>query len=213
MARRRPSVIVALAGAAALGGAGLALAQQSSDPIGQLLQQGAAPAAPAPGAAKPASPAKPPPKADAAPVATPSPTDAPDAAAKPDAPPEAAPAAAKVAAKPAADPAKRQRNGVAIIQALDKVTAETLRFEAPIGQPVRYKSLIFTVKSCETSAPDEAQPDSVAHVQIDSQPFAAMGKAPPPAKQVFRGWMFASSPGLQPFQHPIYDAWLIACRT
>jgi hypothetical protein len=28
---------------------------------------------------------------------------------------------------------------------------------------------------------------------------------------VFHGWMFATSPALHPFQHPVYDAWLIAC--
>jgi hypothetical protein len=30
---------------------------------------------------------------------------------------------------------------------------------------------------------------------------------------VFRGWMFASSPGLHPVEHPLYDVWLIACKT
>jgi hypothetical protein len=24
--------------------------------------------------------------------------------------------------------------------------------------------------------------------------------------------MFASSPGLNPLQHPVYDAWVVACR-
>lgn len=47
---------------------------------------------------------------------------------------------------------------------------------------------------------------------IDSQPKSLTGRAPPPPKQVFRGWMFSSSPGLNPLQHPVYDAWLIACR-
>ncbi|MGI9170376.1 MAG: DUF2155 domain-containing protein [Caulobacteraceae bacterium] len=28
---------------------------------------------------------------------------------------------------------------------------------------------------------------------------------------MFRGWMFANGPGLHPFEHPIYDAWLVAC--
>ena len=38
------------------------------------------------------------------------------------------------------------------IEALDKVTAESLRFEAAVGRPVRYKSLVFTVKACERSS-------------------------------------------------------------
>ena len=111
-----------------------------------------------------------------------------------------------------AEPTRRTRSGAAIIQASDKVTAETLRFEAPIGQPIHSKTLVFTVRACETSAPDEATPDSVAYMIIDSQPKSLTGRAPPPPKQVFRGWMFSSSPGLNPLQHPVYDAWLIACR-
>ena len=110
------------------------------------------------------------------------------------------------------EPMRRSRSGAAIIQAIDKVTAETLRFEAPIGQPIRYKTLVFTVRACETSAADESSPDSVAYMTIDSQPKSLTGRAPPPPKQVFKGWMFASSPGLNPLQHPVYDAWLIACR-
>jgi hypothetical protein len=36
--------------------------------------------------------------------------------------------------------------------------------------------------------------------------------APAPARQLYRGWMFANAPGLHPFEHPVYDAWLIACK-
>jgi hypothetical protein len=124
----------------------------------------------------------------------------------------AAPAAKSVAAKPP-EPLKRPRYAVAVLQALDKVTAETVRFEAPVNQPVRYKTLIFTVHACETTAPDETALDAIAHVEIDSQPKGPEGAAQPPSRQVFRGWMYASSPGLNLFQNPIYDAWLIACKT
>ncbi|HLI65497.1 MAG TPA: DUF2155 domain-containing protein [Caulobacteraceae bacterium] len=112
-----------------------------------------------------------------------------------------------------AEPLKRPRYGSAVLQALDKVTAQTLRFEAPINKPIRYKSLIFVVRACETTAPDEGYSDASAHVEVDSQPLPPDGKAPPPPKQVFRGWMFANSPGVDLFQHPVYDAWLIACKT
>jgi hypothetical protein len=101
---------------------------------------------------------------------------------------------------------------VAVLQALDKVTAETLRFEAKVGQPVRYKTLIFTVHACEHSAPDEPVEDSVAYLTIDSQPKADPGHPVLPPKQVFKGWMYASSPGLNPLEHPVYDAWVISCR-
>src|SRR6185503_14601169 len=35
---------------------------------------------------------------------------------------------------------KPVRSPAAVIQALDKVTAETMRFSAPVGQPIRYKN-------------------------------------------------------------------------
>lgn len=109
-------------------------------------------------------------------------------------------------------PMKRARYGVAVLQALDKVTAETIRFEAPVGQPIRYKSLIFTVRACELTAPDEPAPDAVAYLTIDSQPLARPGRPAPQARQAFRGWMYAAAPALNPLEHPAYDAWLVTCR-
>jgi hypothetical protein len=109
-------------------------------------------------------------------------------------------------------PLPRVRTGAAILQALDKVTTESLRFEAPVGQPVRYKDLIFTVRACETAAPDEMAPEAAAYVVINSSPRAQPGRVAAPARQVFRGWMFASTPSIDPVQHPVYDAWLVACK-
>jgi hypothetical protein len=110
-------------------------------------------------------------------------------------------------------PQRRPRYDVAVIQALDKVTAETLRFEAAVGRPVRYKTLIFTVRACERSAPDEPTEDAAAYIEVQSQPRAEPGRPVLPPKQAFKGWMFASSPSLNPLEHPVYDAWLITCRT
>jgi hypothetical protein len=110
---------------------------------------------------------------------------------------------------PAIDPAKRQSHPAAVVQALDKITAETMRFEVRAGQPVRWKGLVFSLRSCETSAPDEPVKDSVAYLQVRSEPRAQSEEA---SREVFHGWMFASSPGLNPLKHPVYDAWLIACR-
>lgn len=187
-----------LAALALAGAAGLVQAQQTPPP---------APAPPPP--TTPAAPEseEPPP----GPVAAPPPPSAPA--------PTAAekPATSETKPKPAtaekpATPTRRTRSGAAIIQAIDKVTAETLRFEVPIGQPIRYKTLVFTVRACETTAADEDSPDSMVYMTIESQPKSLTGRAPPAPKTVFRGWMFASSPGLNPLQHPVYDAWLIACR-
>ena len=129
-----------------------------------------------------------------------------------DNPPSGAPAKSS-APRPPPTPQKRPRFGVAIIQALDKVTAETERFEVPLNTPIRYKTLIFTVQACETTASDEQSIDAIAHVEVISQPKAPDGGVAAPARQVFKGWMFANGPGVNLFQHPIYDAWLIACKT
>jgi hypothetical protein len=191
MDRRLLLGLSVLAPAAAIAGAVLAQAPPVSPPV--AVQ--APPAEEAPPPAKVAPPA---------PVATP-----------PVAPSEVQPAVppkAQVAEKPAESTLKRSRYDIAILQALDKVTAETFRFQALVGQPVRYKSLVFTVKACEQAADDEAMEDSIAYMTVDSQPKPIAGKPTPPPRQVFKGWMYASSPGLHPLQHPVYDAWLISCR-
>lgn len=127
--------------------------------------------------------------------------------------PAAKPAATTPPPEKPAEPIKRARSSVAILQALDKVTTETMRFEAPVGQPIRYKTLVFTVRACETTSPDEDAPDSVAYLTVDTQPKALPGRVAPPGRQIYKGWMYANSPGLNPLEHPVYDAWLIACKT
>jgi hypothetical protein len=193
---------VALAGLLVLGGATLVRAQQAGDPIGALLQPNGRSAPERPVAAERSS--------DEAPQAAPTPAPQQDAA-DVDAEPLPSAPAKPAPAKPV-EPMKRPRFAVAVFQALDKVTAETVRFEAPLNHPVRYKTLIFTVNACETTAPDEDQSDAIAHVEIVSQPRTALQETAP-ARLVFRGWMFANAPGLHLFQHPVYDAWLIACKT
>ena len=102
----------------------------------------------------------------------------------------------------------------AVIQVLDKVTAESLRFEAPLHKFIRYKGLIFLVNTCQSSQSGQAdQPPYAAHLEVDSQPPALPGRPPNAVKLVFRGWMFTDSPGTHAFEHPVYDAWLIACKT
>jgi len=195
-----------LAGLALAGAAGLVQARQQTPPAPATAPQQIAPPSIGPKAAPPPVSEEPPPgpavPAPALPAPAPTVAEKPVVTTKPK---------AQAPEKPA-QVMRRVRANAAIIQTLDKVTAETLRFEAPIGQPVRYKSLVITVRACETSAADEDAPETAAYLTIDSQPRPLTGRAPPAPKQVFRGWMFASSPGINPLQHPVYDAWLIACR-
>ena len=174
-----------------------------------LVAAGAVVAQTAPEAPAAAPPAAPPPAPEAvAPLPVPPPEPAPEIASEPE---PKTPRAPEPPPEPK-PPIKRARYDVAIIQALDKVSAETIRFEAPVGQPIRYKSLVFTVRACELSAPDERAPDAMAYMTVDSQPRAVAGRPTPPARQIFRGWMYAAAPGLNPLEHPVYDAWLITCR-
>jgi len=82
--------------------------------------------------------------------------------------------------------------------------------EAPANATAHAKAAT-TVKACETSGLGGAEPEASAYVVIESAPLSAPGVPTPPHKEVYRGWMYANSPALHPFQHPIYDAWLIAC--
>ena len=50
----------------------------------------------------------------------------------------AAPPKEQVVEKPVEAPMRRDRYDIAVLQALDKVTAETLRFEARVNTPVRW---------------------------------------------------------------------------
>ena len=174
---------------------GLAVAQPT------VTQAPVGPTAPVAPAAEEAPPAT---------VSAPQPIAAPPISEK-DLAPAPAPKA-QVEEKVLTAPIRRARYDVAVLQAIDKVTAESVRFEAAVGRPVRYRSLVFTVKACERSAPDEPVDDSIAYLTVDSQPRPVAGKPSLPPRQTFQGWMYASSPGLHPLEHPVYDAWLITCR-
>lgn len=199
-----------------VGGAVLLSAAAASFAVAQQTQPRNAQPAPPPAqvATPPAATPAPPPASEAPPpiaVVPLPPAPAAEPAVVTPAPAEAAPQKPAIAPKPD-EPLKRGRSGVAILQALDKITAETMRFEAPIGQPIRYKNLIFTVRACETSAADEASPDAAAYVQVVSQSRDDRGRPVGAVRDVFKGWMYASSPGVHPLEHPVYDAWLIACK-
>lgn len=189
MRRLTSKALIAALGLAAVTAAGLVAAQP------------APPAASAPTTAEEAPPINVPP---------PAPMAVPPISEKEVAP--APPPTDQVVEKTVEAPTRRLRYDIAVLQALDKVTAESMRFEVAVNRPIRYKSLVFTVKACERAAPDEAINDSIAYVTIDSQPRPTPGKPMPPARQAYKGWMYASSPGLHPLEHPLYDAWLITCR-
>lgn len=189
------------------------------DPVGDALREAnrapvqtpATPSSQAPATPAPGSPSTVPTAAPGAPVVIVTP-EAEIAAVQEEAPPEAAAEAPKVEAAPVTAPGRRQRRPVAVIHAIDKVTAESMLFEVEVGgRPVRFnKTLIFSVRACEVSAPDELTEDAIAYLEVGVQPRGVA--VPTEARQIFKGWMFASSPAISGLQHPIYDAWVVGCK-
>jgi hypothetical protein len=92
-----------------------------------------------------------------------------------------------------------------MLRGLDKVTGHATEILAPIGKPVHYATLTVTARFCY-STPASETPETTAFVQIDDhRPDQA-------ERKVFSGWMYASSPALNPMDHPTYDVWVIGCN-
>lgn len=90
------------------------------------------------------------------------------------------------------------------LRALDKVTTRSTTITVGVGETVRFRTLEITLKVCDKRPPEE-RPEAAAFLDILE---VREGK---PVASVFRGWMFASSPGLSPMQHPVYDIWVLDC--
>jgi len=93
----------------------------------------------------------------------------------------------------------------AVMQGLDKITARVSRFDAPVGQAVRFGTLSIVVRDCEKSAPED-RPENAAFVQIDET------RPKEQKSRLFSGWMFSSSPALSALEHPVYDVNLLGCK-
>jgi hypothetical protein len=93
------------------------------------------------------------------------------------------------------------------LQALDKTSARVTKFTVPFGQKVKFGTLVVSVTDCRKSPPED-EPESAAFLDIEErQPGAAV------MQPLFQGWMFASSPALNPLEHPVYDVWVLDCST
>ncbi|MBI3675541.1 MAG: DUF2155 domain-containing protein [Proteobacteria bacterium] len=93
-----------------------------------------------------------------------------------------------------------------ILRGLDKITARPTNIEAPIGVPVHFATFTITAHYCY-STPQSETPETTAFLEItDHRPDQ-------PEKKIFSGWMLASSPSLNGVQHPLYDVWVISCKT
>src|ERR1043166_6109831 len=79
---------------------------------------------------------------------------------------------------------------IAVLQGLDKPNARVQRFEVAVGRVSSFGPLDIKWRACP-KAPQEQTPETAAFLEIDDtrQKDADGG-------QLFRGWMFASSPAL-----------------
>lgn len=95
-------------------------------------------------------------------------------------------------------------HGTAVLRALDKVTARTSLLEVPVGTTVGFGNLQITAHACDKRPPEEP-PEQAAFLVIQET------RAEGGTRDLFTGWMFASSPGLSALEHPIYDVWVLDC--
>jgi hypothetical protein len=98
-----------------------------------------------------------------------------------------------------------QEEPIAILRALDKITARVEELNIPIGEPYKFGTIIISVRACRVTPPEDT-PEAAAFLEVSEL------KPGEPDKPVFRGWMFASSPALSAMEHPVYDIWVIGCK-
>ncbi|WP_157223604.1 DUF2155 domain-containing protein, partial [Rhodovulum sp. PH10] len=102
-------------------------------------------------------------------------------------------------------PTHKVENPIAVFSGLDKITGRITKFEVPLDQTKTFGALQVRPRACYTRPPTEA-PNTTGFVEVDET--SLQGEV----KKLFRGWMFASSPGLHGVEHPIYDVWLTDCK-
>ena len=88
---------------------------------------------------------------------------------------------------------------------LGKLTGHPTNIVAPVGKTVNFATLTVTARYCY-STPASETPETAAFVQIEDH------RPNQPTKRIFSGWMYASSPGLNAMEHPLYDVWVITCN-
>ena len=91
------------------------------------------------------------------------------------------------------------------IKILDKISSKNTLIKLKNGQLKKFKDLEIKSFKCKNSEFDD-NPEIMAYIQVrditnnnNDEVF------------VFNGWMFSSSPSIEPFDHPVYDVWLLSC--
>ena len=91
------------------------------------------------------------------------------------------------------------------IKILDKVSSKNSLLKIRIGNEVKFKNLTIKPLRCKNSKFDDT-PEITAYLQVKDLTNKDKDEV-----FVFKGWTFSSSPTINPFDHPVYDIWLINC--
>ena len=91
------------------------------------------------------------------------------------------------------------------IQVLDKISSKNILLKLKNGEETKHKDLLIKSMKCKNSEFDD-NPEIIAYIQVKD-----ITKKNNDDVFVFNGWMFSSSPSIAPFDHPVYDIWLVDC--
>ena len=90
------------------------------------------------------------------------------------------------------------------IQAMDKITGRVSELDVPVNGLSNFGTFSILIRRCVSKSPEET-PENTAFVDV----FDNYQTSNP--VNVFKGWMFSSTPALNAVEHPIYDIWLLNC--
>ena len=92
------------------------------------------------------------------------------------------------------------------IKVLDKISSKNTLIKLKNGELKKFKNLAIKSLKCKNSEFDD-DPEITAYIQVRD-----LTKKNNNEVFVFNGWMFSSSPSIKPFDHPVYDIWLVSCN-
>ena len=91
------------------------------------------------------------------------------------------------------------------IKILDKISSKNTLVKLKNGEAKKYKDLLIKSMKCKNSEFDD-NPEITAYIQVSDLISKDKNDV-----FIFNGWMFSSSPSITPFDHPVYDIWLVSC--
>ena len=91
------------------------------------------------------------------------------------------------------------------IKILDKISSKNELIKLVNDEEFIYKDLAIKSIKCTDSKFDD-NPEVKAYIHVRD-----LTKKDRNNVFVFNGWMFSSSPSIAPFDHPVYDIWLVSC--